>query len=153
MNNITIKKMNSNDTIPYDLLYLADPSIDMVERYISKGECHIAIVKNETVGVYLLSRKSLDTLEIVNIAVRESCQNTGIGKLLVENAVNISKSKGASYLEVGTGNSSISQLAFYQKCGFRIIGVDVDFFKNNYSEKIVENGIECLDMIRLRMNL
>lgn len=153
MNNITIKKMNSNDTIPYDLLYLADPSIDMVERYLSKGECHIAIVKNETVGVYLLSKKSLDTLEIVNIAVIESCQNTGIGKLLVENAVNISKSKGASYLEVGTGNSSISQLAFYQKCGFRIIGVDVDFFKNNYSEKIVENGIECLDMIRLRMNL
>ncbi len=102
MNNITIKKMNSNDTIPYDLLYLADPSIDMVERYISEGECHIAIVKNETVGVYLLSRKSLDTLEIVNIAVRESCQNTGIGKLLVENAVNISKSKGACYLEVGT---------------------------------------------------
>ncbi len=153
MNNITIKKMNSNDTIPYDLLYLADPSIDMVERYLSERECYIAILKNETVGVYLLSKKSLDTLEIVNIAVRESCQNTGIGKLLVENAVNISKSKGASYLEVGTGNSSISQLAFYQKCGFRIIGVDVDFFKNNYSEKIVENGIECLDMIRLRMNL
>lgn len=153
MNNITIRKMNCNDTIPYDLLYLADPSIDMVERYICEGECHIAILKNETVGVYLLSRKSLDTLEIVNIAVRESCQNTGVGKLLVENAVNLSKSEGARYLEVGTGNSSISQLAFYQKCGFRIIGVDVDFFKNNYSEKIVENGIECLDMIRLRMRL
>jgi len=153
MNNITIRKKNCNDAIPYDLLYLADPSIDMVERYISKGECHIAILKNETVGVYLLSRKSLDTLEIVNIAVRESCQNTGVGKLLVENAVNLSKSKGVRYLEVGTGNSSISQLAFYQKCGFRIIGVDVDFFKNNYSEKIVENGIECLDMIRLRMRL
>ena len=152
--NIEIRKMDSNDTIPYDLLYLADPSIDIVERYLKEGECHIAIANKETVGVYLIARKSFDTLEIVNIAVRESHQSTGIGKLLVEDVVLLSKDKGAKYLDVGTGNSSISQLAFYQKCGFRIVGVDVDFFKNNnYTEKIVENGIECLDMIRLRMNL
>ena len=151
--NIQIRKMDSNDTIPYDLLYLADPSIDIVERYLKEGECHIAIANKETVGVYLIARKSFDTLEIVNIAVRESHQSTGIGKLLVEDVVLLSKDKGAKYLDVGTGNSSISQLAFYQKCGFRIVGIDVDFFKNNYTEKIVENGIECLDMIRLSMNL
>jgi hypothetical protein len=28
-------------------------------------------------------------------------------------------------------------------------GVDVDFFTRNYPEAIVENGIECRDMIRL----
>lgn len=56
-------------------------------------------------------------------------------------------------LEVGTGNSSINQLALYQKCRFRIVGVDKDFFKRHYKEKIIENEIECIDMIRLRMDL
>lgn len=68
-------------------------------------------------------------------------------------AINISKKLNAKVLEVGTGNSSISQLAFYQKCGFRIVGVDKDFFKRHYEERIIENGIECIDMIRLNIDL
>ncbi|WCN36270.1 hypothetical protein [Aneurinibacillus uraniidurans] len=36
-------------------------------------------------------------------------------------------------VEIGTGNSSIGQLALYQKCGFRIIGVDRDFFIKHYN--------------------
>lgn len=54
---------------------------------------------------------------------------------------------------VGTGNSSLDQLAFYQKGGFRICGVDRDFFVQNYDQQIVENAIQCLDMIRLSMEL
>ena len=56
---------------------------------------------------------------------------------------------GAREVWIGTGNSSISQLALYQKMGFRIAGVDVDFFTRNYPEEIIENGIHCRDMIRL----
>jgi hypothetical protein len=44
-------------------------------------------------------------------------------------------------------------LALYQKCGFRIVGVDLDFFIRHYPEKIYENGIQCRDMIRLSLDL
>ncbi len=68
-------------------------------------------------------------------------------------AIEVAKSKGYRTIEVGTANSSIGQLAFYQKCGFRITGVDKDFFVRHYPEEIFENGIQCRDMVRLSQNL
>ncbi len=77
----------------------------------------------------------------------------GIGKKLLRHAVETAKGYGMSKLEVGTGNSSVSQLALYQKCGFRIFSIDFDYFSKHYEEEIIENGIVCRDMIRLAMEL
>lgn len=63
------------------------------------------------------------------------------------------KKNGYKTIEIGTGNSSIGQLVLYQKCGFRITGVDIDFFVRHYQEEIFENGIQCRDMIRLSQDL
>ena len=89
----------------------------------------------------------------MNIAVAEKHHGQGIGKILVLDAIQKAKDKGFKVIEVGTGNSSVGQLALYQKCGFRITGVDKDFFKIHYDEEIVENGIACIDMIRLAKQL
>ena len=56
-------------------------------------------------------------------------------------------------LEVGTGNAGIGQLALYQRCGFSIESIEKDYFVRHYPEPIYENGIECRDMVRLRMEL
>ena len=66
---------------------------------------------------------------------------------------NLPKKKGYKKIEIGTGNSSLGQLALYQKCGFRITGIDIDFFIRCYQEEIFENGIQCRDMIRLTQYL
>lgn len=68
-------------------------------------------------------------------------------------AIEQAKREGYQKIEIGTGNSSIHQLALYQKCGFRITGIDQDFFIRNYEEEIYENGIQCRDMIRLTLYL
>ncbi|MMZ68591.1 putative N-acetyltransferase YvbK [compost metagenome] len=85
--------------------------------------------------------------------MREDYQGKGIGRQLVEQAIAKAKEHNATTIEIGTGNSSIQQLALYQKCGFRITGVDRDFFVRHYDEEIYENGIHCRDMIRLSMDL
>ncbi len=90
---------------------------------------------------------------MVNVAVAEEFHGQGIGKKLVKHAIQTAKDKGYQTIEVGTGNSSIGQLALYQKCGFRISGVDRDFFIRHYEEEIFENGIQCVDMIRLSQDL
>ncbi|MFT6735800.1 MAG: hypothetical protein ACJAS9_004014, partial [Polaribacter sp.] len=38
---------------------------------------------------------------------------------MIEESKRLAKQSGAKIIEVGTGNSSLSQLALYQKCGFR----------------------------------
>jgi ribosomal protein S18 acetylase RimI-like enzyme len=151
--NMRIRKMNKEESPPMELLLKADPSTKLIEEYLNRGECFIAETKTQIIGVYVLLPTRPSTVEIVNIAVSEQYQGKGIGKLLVLDAIKTAKSKGFKTIEIGTGNSSISQLALYQKCGFRIVGVDIDFFVRHYPIEIEENGIHCRDMIRLSQDL
>ena len=148
-----IRKLEKQDKIPMDLLLLADPSKSIVEEYITRGECFIAESEKQVVGVYVLLPTKPKTVEIVNVAVSEKHQGKGMGKLLVTDAIRVAKTKGYKTIEIGTGNSSIGQLALYQKCGFRIVAIDFDFFIKHYEEEIFENGIQCRDMIRLSKEL
>ena len=147
-----IYKLDDKDPIPFELLLLADPSKNAVEDYLYRGICFVCKI-DEIVGVYILIKTRPNTMELVNVAVKENMQGKGIGKILVLHAISMAKKEGIKTLEIGTGNSSLQQLALYQKCGFRITGVDKDFFTRHYDEEIVENGIICRDMIRLSMDL
>ncbi|WP_409345141.1 GNAT family N-acetyltransferase [Paenibacillus sp. MBLB4367] len=146
---LVIRKMEENDMVPYDLLTLADPNLYLVKSYMKRGVTYLAQLEEETVGVYVLIDTRPETMELVNIAVDEKFHGMGIGKKLVLHAIESAKSTGVKTLEIGTGNSSLSQLGLYQKCGFRLTGIDKDFFVRHYDEEIYENGIQCVDMVRL----
>ncbi|MEK5442369.1 GNAT family N-acetyltransferase [Fredinandcohnia sp. FSL W7-1320] len=150
---MVIRKLHINEDPPMDLLLLADPSRILVEEYIKRGECYVAESDGQIIGVYVLLPTRPETVELVNIAVIKTRHGKGLGKQLVIDAINVAKSKGYRTIEVGTGNSSIGQIALYQKCGFRMNGVDIDFFIRHYSEEIFENGIQCRDMVRFSQDL
>jgi ribosomal protein S18 acetylase RimI-like enzyme len=148
-----IRKLQPHEKPPYDLLLLADPSRELVNAYIVEGECYIAEEQDGIIGVFVIVPLTKEEVEIKNIAVREDKQGHGIGKKLLQEAIKVAKSNGYERIEIGTGNSSIGQLALYQKCGFRISGVIQDFFLQHYDEIIIENGIQCMDMIRLTLEI
>lgn len=143
----------SKEAIPKSLLLLADPSERQIDAYVQRGFTYIAKQEERIIGVYVLLETRPKTMEIMNIAVVEHMQEKGIGKGLLLHAIEKAKEYNMYKLEVGTGNSSISQLALYQKCGFRIFSIDFDYFSKHYEEEIIENGIVCRDMIRLAMEL
>ena len=148
-----IRRLEKCEKVPMELLLLADPSKSIVEDYLAKGECFVAESNEQIIGVYVLLPTRPKTVEIVNVAVAEEHQGKGIGKLLIGDAIRVARTKGYKTIEIGTGNSSIGQLALYQKCGFRIVSVDHNYFIKHYSEEIYENGIQCIDMIRLSKEL
>ncbi|CAI6024582.1 GNAT family N-acetyltransferase [Cohnella sp. JJ-181] len=149
-----IEPLTPEEKPPMDLLLLADPSARLVEQYLRRGECYVARAgEKEPVGAYVLLPTRPDTAELVNVAVDERHQGQGIGKALVRHAVETARRRGYRTVEVGTGNSGVGQLALYQKCGFRIVAVDIDFFVRHYDEPIFENGIPCRDMIRMSQDL
>ncbi|MFC6652590.1 MULTISPECIES: GNAT family N-acetyltransferase [Paenibacillus] len=148
-----IRALHTGEQAPTELLLLADPSPKLVEDYVARGQCFVAEADQQVVGVYVLLPTRPETAELVNIAVDEEFQGQGIGKQLVNHAIQEAKRLGFKTLEIGTGNSSIGQLALYQKCGFRITGIDKDFFIRHYSEEIYENGMQVVDMIRLSQDL
>lgn len=153
MMDLQIRRLRVGEPTPMALLLLADPSERLVEKYVERGECFVADRKGDVVGVYVLLETRPDTMELVNVAVREDVQGSGIGKILVLHAVETAQIAGFRTIELGTGNSSVGQILLYQKCGFRIVGVDSDFFIKHYDELIFENGVQCRDMIRLRRDL
>ncbi|WP_342490974.1 GNAT family N-acetyltransferase [Bacillus sp. FSL R5-0422] len=148
---IQIRPLSHDESLPMDLLLLADPSKEKVLTYVQSGSCYAAFHEEDVIGVYLLTPLSQHTVEIMNVAVKESWQGKGIGKQLIHHAIAEAKVAGFQSIEIGTGNSSIQQLALYQKCGFRIASIDHDFFLKHYDEPIYENGIQCMDMVRLSL--
>ena len=96
-------------------MLLADPSERQIATYVQRGLTYVA-KQGSVIGVYVLLETRPKTMEIMNIAVAE--QGKGIGKKLLRHAVETAKGYGMSKLEVGTGNSSVSQLALYQNVDF-----------------------------------
>jgi ribosomal protein S18 acetylase RimI-like enzyme len=143
----------TNDAIPTDLLLLSDPSEEVIAEYIHQSIQFAARLDGKIVGALLLLETRPRTMEIMNISVYEDYQNKGIGKQLIHKAIDHAKESKIKTLEIGTGNPGVGQMMLYQKCGFRIVGVELDYFMKNHAERIYENGIECRDMIRMRMEL
>jgi hypothetical protein len=56
------------------------------------------------------------------------------------------------YIMVGTGNSSLDNISFYQKCGFRFDSIIKDYF-SYIVPPIKEFNIELKDMIMFKYNI
>lgn len=147
--NVVIEQ--TTDAIPKDLLLLSDPSEEVIDEYIQISTNFIAKLNEKIVGALVLLKTRPRTMEIMNVSVYEEYQNKGIGRQLIQKAIEYAKESKIKTLEIGTGNPGLHQMMLYQKCGFRIVGVEFDYFRKNHREKIFENGIECRDMIRMKM--
>lgn len=150
---MVIRRLQKNEMLPLDLLLEADPSEALIQEYAANGFCYVAEQQGKIIGTYILLPLNKATIEIKNIAVAASQRGKGYGKQLIEHAVSEAAHMEYQTVEIGTGNSSLDQLALYQKCDFRMLSIDRGFFIRNYPEPIIENGIQCRDMIRLDINL
>ena len=150
-NEITITK-GSTSNAPMDLLLLADPSEEMINRYLSDSDLFVAKEGGKTIGVLALKKEGNEA-EIMNVAVNEHHQGIGIGSTLIRQAIEFAKSSGIEKLIIGTADTSTDQQRLYEKLGFKTSERINDFFPTHYPEPIIENGVEARDMIRFAMTL
>ncbi|GIN99884.1 putative N-acetyltransferase YvbK [Brevibacillus halotolerans] len=148
-----IRMIHETEDLPMELLLLADPSERLVKEYVARGQCYIMEQDGRIIGTYVLIPTRPETVELVNVAVDEELHGKGYGKQLVLHAIESARLNHYKTIEIGTGNSSVVQIALYQRCGFRMTHIDKDFFIRHYDEPIFENGIQCIDMVRLSQDL
>ena len=149
LNDIVIRKILNSESIPYELLLDADPSIEVISTYLDSSEIYVALLGNEIIGTFVLYPVDDHTLEIKNIAVDEKYQRKGIGKLLLKNATQVALSKGIKKIEIATSNASFEALSLYQKTGFDMETIRKNFILENYPKRLFDNGIQCRHMIVL----
>jgi ribosomal protein S18 acetylase RimI-like enzyme len=148
-NNILFEKLKVNYPIPFDLLLLADPSIELVTEYLKQSELFVATCYGEILGVIVLFPLTADTIEVKNIAVKPEFHRQGIGSFLIDEATKYASYNQIKSMCIGTANSSIAQLYLYQRLGFEISDIKKNFFETNYKEPIYENGIQAKHMLTL----
>lgn len=133
----------------WELLLLADPSREMVLRYLKEGELYGLYLRGELAAEAVVLPLSPTLCELKNLAVREDLHGQGLGTALVNHLL-------ASYqgrfqeMQVGTSESGVP---FYQRLGFQPSHTVPGFFTDNYPEPIYEDGRQCVDMLYLKRPL
>lgn len=144
------RRLQKDESIPYDLLLLADEELQAIDRYIHESDLYVVEADNKIVGVYALWMIDEDTAEIKAIAVDENYQNNGIGKFMLQDAEIKAWKKGCHEVIIGTPTIAAKQLAIYQKAGFEFYKIKKDFFIHYYSKPVFEGGVLLTDMAMLR---
>ena len=90
--------------------------------------------------------------EILELGVAPAEQGRGLGRQIVAWLADEARRRGKRQLIVGTGNSSLGNIAFYQKCGMRMDHVRPNYF-GYYRSPIYEHGIQKRDLLVFRLDL
>ena len=145
---ISIEKAEITEQL-WDLLLLADPSREEVQKYLPYSEVFVAKLDNQIVGVLALNKLSERVSEIKNIAVSPVYQRLGIGRNLLTHVISNLRNQIGQEIRICTCSTSVRQLSLYKKAGFKIVCVEKGHFLNNYPEPIFENGARCEDLVVL----
>ena len=149
---LRLHKLADDEPTPFELLLLADETEDAIKKYIYDAAIY-TIHHSGTpapIGVFALYRINETVLEIKNIGVLESFRSQGIGSFLIDSIKNIAGKENYNEVIVGTADSGIRQIKFYEKNGFTKYALRKNFFIENYIEPIIEDGIMLKDMIMLK---
>jgi N-acetylglutamate synthase-like GNAT family acetyltransferase len=149
---VRVKDLTPNEW-PWPLLLEADPSREVIETYIHQATVMGLVEEGTVVAVVVLLSRAPGVAEVMAIAVALSHRGQKLGKRLLAAAIDRAKQQGAQRMLVATGNSSLDQLAFYQKMGFRLQSIDRDYFVRTYPDPIFEHGIQCCDRVWLDREL
>lgn len=134
---------------------LAEDSRAQLDAYLDLGEVLVAVEGDRIVGHLQLVPTGPTEAEVKNMAVAPDHRGRGVGRVLLDAAVNRARGAGCGRLTVATGAADTGNLRFYQRCGFRLLGVERDAFipATGYPTPIVIDGIELRDRVWLDREL
>lgn len=138
-----VKKIeNKEDYI--DLLLEADPSKDMIYKYLNDSDVYALKKEDELISIAVILHIDRKTLELKNIVTKENYRNKGYAKTLLKSLCGNYKQKYDRML-VGTTENNIP---FYVKQGFDKYEKTIkNFFIDNYKEEIKDGELTCTDLI------
>ena len=129
----------------------AEDSAVQLDAYMNEGRVLTAWHGADLVGHLQLIPAADGDVELKNMAVVEELRGTGVGRMLVDAALDASRAEGRTRMIVATAAADTGNLRFYQRCGFRMTWVEWDAFTpaNGYPEPVVIDGIPLRDRVWL----
>ena len=130
------------------LLELADEPAPL-RAYLQEGDLFGVLHDGKPQAAVLVVPAEPGVAELRAVAVAEAAQGQGVGTRVIVAVLDELRRRGTRRVVVGTASSGTRQLAFYQRCGFRVSHVERDFFTTGkgYPADLSENGIPTRDMV------
>jgi len=134
------------------LFAMAEDSQAQLDSYLDAGQVLVALAGDRVIGhLQLVDAQDAEHSEIKNMAVEPSYRGRGVGRTLIDAAVDLMRAQRRSMLVVATAAAGIDNLRFYQRSGFRIRSVERDAFTpaQGYAPHSRLHGIELRDRVWL----
>ena len=137
----------------FPLLLLAEPSLSALQWSLANlSDTVYAVREDDDLIAAATMRWQGEPAEIVELAVASDHQRMGFGRQIIEWLIAEAIRRGKQQMIVGTANSSIDNIIFYQRCGFRMDHVRKDYFWY-YRDPVVESGLRVRDMLVFRYEI
>jgi GNAT superfamily N-acetyltransferase len=149
-----VHRYDGNRELLRPLFREADDSEQQIDAYLDLGAVFVAEDDGEIIGhLQLITANS--TAELKSMAVAESRRGTGVGRALVQAALEHCRRNQATRLLVATAAADVANLRFYQRQGFRMLRVERDAFvaSTGYPDDIAIDDIPLRDRVWLDQNL
>jgi ribosomal protein S18 acetylase RimI-like enzyme len=151
---VTRQIPNNAATFLLPLLSDAEEGEEHIRATLLDPACvaYASRLDGQLAGAAIVRWEENETSEIMYIAVASDLRGHGYGKQIMQTLQEELRRRGGHTLLVGTANASLSNIIFYQKCGFRMFEIRRDFFAY-IQPPISEHGILLRDMLVLRYDL
>ena len=143
-----IKEVNSNKTDFMEILLVGDEEVSMINRYLEQSTIFALYDNDILTSICAVMEIDAETVEIKNLATYPQYRNKGYASALLDFIFDRYK-KDFKAVILGTGENE-KTLRFYKKRGFVETRRIKNFFTDNYSHPIFENGKQLVDMIYLK---
>lgn len=140
---LQVKKIENKEDY-MEMFLEADPSKDMIHKYLNDSDVYALKKENEIICIAAILHIDHKTLELKNIVTKEEYRGKGYAKILLKSLCGNYKQKYDRML-VGTTENNIP---FYVKQGFDKYEKTIkNYFVDNYDEEIKDGDIICTDII------
>lgn len=134
--NIKIEKMTMSDLNNIKNILITDFddfwNYNTLKEELQNKNSHYIVAKSpddEIVG-FAGIKIILDQSDVMNIVVKKSFRNNGIGSLLLEELISISNSFSTTSITLEVMEENYSAIHLYEKFGFSKIGIRKNYYKN-----------------------
>ncbi|WP_159722019.1 GNAT family N-acetyltransferase [Enterococcus sp. CSURQ0835] len=141
-------KLKTTEAIPWELLLLADPERKKVAAYLPTSQLLLFEKSGQTVGVLVYQERETE-IELMNLAVAPAFQRQGIASQLIDHFLQLCRNCSQT-LVVKTGEIPPGPLALYQQKGFVVCERVKNYFVEQYTEPIMEDGQRLRDQLILK---
>lgn len=139
-----------------DLFALAEDSPQQLDGYLQLGRVLAAVEGDAIVGhAQIVESGTAGELELRSLAVVEHRRRRGIGRALVQRAIDECHRADVRTLLVATAAADTDNLRFYQLLGFRMLRVERDAFTtaSGYPDGLTIDAIALRDRVWLSLAL